>query len=582
MNCSGVRSRVGIALAVATFTLASSAGAASAAPVFSALPAEMSEPRYMPDVATLPNGKVLIAGGYTGEQRLKSAELFDPASGKFETLTAEMAVTNAESATVTLPNGKVLLAGGYNQAEFKARKTAELFNPATSEFEATGELVTPRDAPAAALLPDGKVLIVGGGVGAESLKSAELYDPGTGKFEALSAQMSEPRYSPAAATLPNGDVLVAGGYRNFGAGGVLSSAELYNPESGDFETLSAHLAVPRAEAGYASLSNGEVLIAGGFNFEEKNLKSTELFNPSTMTFERGFDLNVERDGPGAARLQDGRVLIVGGAYGPEGFKYAKSAEIASAGPATATTGAASGIGAGTATLGGSVFSSEAFATAYFQYGTSSAYGSSTTPQFVGQSLSPLPVSASLTGLLPSTAYHFRLVAEDAGGASYGADQTFTTAEAERKPPEAERKPPPAQPVVKPAVTNVSESASRWRGGSRLARISKRKPPVGTTFSFSLNTQARVSFQFVQTVVGRRVSHRCVTKSKRNATRHACRRTVTAGTLTFAGHAGSNKVAFQGRVSSSKRLAPARYSLLITASNAAGRSSPVRLDFAIVK
>ena len=276
-------------------------------------------------------------------------------------------------------------------------------------------------------------------------------------------------------------------------------------------------------------------------------------------------------------LHDGRVLIVGGAFQPregEGFgpyQYLKSAELASTGAPLVVTGAAASVGTSTATLSGSVLSSEAFATAYFQYGTGTAYGAATAAQGVAESLSgPLPVSAGLAGLSPATTYHVRLVAENPGGLTYGADQTFTTAGL-----------PQPSPVL-PAITKATQSASRWREGNRLARISRRKPPIGTTFSVSLNTQSTISFRFVKAITGRKVGHRCVATNRHNARRRACKRTVTAGTLTFGGRAGVNKVVFQGRLSSAKRLRPGRYTVLIAASNAAGRSRPVSLSFTIVR
>jgi hypothetical protein len=59
--------------------------------------------------------------------------------------------------------------------------------------------------------------------------------------------------------------------------------------------------------------------------------------------------------------------------------------------------------------------------------------------------------------------------------------------------------------------------------------------------------------------------------------------VTQGTLTFTAHIGTNKVAFEGRISASKQLKLGRYTLVITATNAAGRSSkPRSLSFTIVK
>ena len=62
-----------------------------------------------------------------------------------------------------------------------------------------------------------------------------------------------------------------------------------------------------------------------------------------------------------------------------------------------------------------------------------------------------------------------------------------------------------------------------------------------------------------------------------------RRTATAGTLTLAGHSGTNRVAFQGRVSAAKKLKPGRYTLGITATNTAGlTSTPKLLSFTIVR
>jgi DNA-binding beta-propeller fold protein YncE len=144
---------------------------------------------------------------------------------------------------------------------------------------------------------------------------------------------------------------------------------------------------------------------------------------------------------------------------------------------------------------------------------------------------------------------------------------------------------PAAPLPAPAIGSARESASKWREGSKLPQISrkKRKPPVGTTFSFSLNEQASVSFTFTQRVAGRKVGRRCLAKSRKNARGRSCTRTVTAGLLSLAGHAGTNKVVFQGRISRSQKLKPGRYTLVITATNAAGaRSAPASLSFTIVK
>jgi hypothetical protein len=144
--------------------------------------------------------------------------------------------------------------------------------------------------------------------------------------------------------------------------------------------------------------------------------------------------------------------------------------------------------------------------------------------------------------------------------------------------------PSPSPASVPTLSGLSESATRWVLGSALPRISrKRKLPVGTTFSFALNTPATVRFDFTQAAAGRKLGRRCVKRSKANARKPTCAIVVTVGTFSFAGHAGTNKVAFQGRLPSSKKLKPGVYTLKITAKNAAGQSStPAKLSFTIVK
>ena len=62
---------------------------------------------------------------------------------------------------------------------------------------------------------------------------------------------------------------------------------------------------------------------------------------------------------------------------------------------------------------------------------------------------------------------------------------------------------------------------------------------------------------------------------------ACNRTVTAGTLSFTGHPGTDKVVFQGHISHSKKLKPGRYRLTVTATSDAEVDSARSLSFTIV-
>jgi sugar lactone lactonase YvrE len=138
-------------------------------------------------------------------------------------------------------------------------------------------------------------------------------------------------------------------------------------------------------------------------------------------------------------------------------------------------------------------------------------------------------------------------------------------------------------IVAPRLTHLAQSHSIWRarskGGARVR--TKRQPPVGTTFFFTLDQPARVSLSFTQRLRGQTVRGRCVAATKANRHRPACSLNVAAAALSFAGHSGVNRLAFQGRVSRSKELAPGRYTILVTATNAAGQRSPAQsLSFTI--
>ena len=94
---------------------------------------------------------------------------------------------------------------------------------------------------------------------------------------------------------------------------------------------------------------------------------------------------------------------------------------------TVITLAATNVMGTTATINGSVNANGSSTTVTFNWGLTAAYGNTVnaSPSIVTGN-TPTPVSASLTGLLPSTTYHFRCVGVNTVGTTYGSDLTFTT------------------------------------------------------------------------------------------------------------------------------------------------------------
>ena len=159
------------------------------------LAGSMSVARSSATATLLLSGKVLIAGGCSPDIGqfpstscpIGSAELYDPATDSFTLLTMNM--PRRGFTATRLPDGRVLLAGGYSgslQDPYVITSTAELYDPATGTFAPTGQMTIGRANQTATLLANGRVLIVGGedisGGLLRSLSSSEIYDPNTGTF----------------------------------------------------------------------------------------------------------------------------------------------------------------------------------------------------------------------------------------------------------------------------------------------------------------------------------------------------------------------------------------------------------------
>jgi hypothetical protein len=137
----------------------------------------LNTPRLGHTATLLPNGKVLVAGGYYGGV-LASAELYDPAYRTW-VYTANMTTPRNGHKATLLPNGTVLVTGGYDSSG--PVSSAEVFDPASETWTTTSPLTTARGDHTATLLPDGDVLAAGGfdSLG-DPLTSAEVYDVGLG------------------------------------------------------------------------------------------------------------------------------------------------------------------------------------------------------------------------------------------------------------------------------------------------------------------------------------------------------------------------------------------------------------------
>jgi hypothetical protein len=249
------------------------------------------------------------ANGPDASETETTSDSRDP--GLFAT-TGGMVVERKGHAAALLQNDEVLIAGGRNADGYLA--SAELYDPASGTFAATGAMSKARYHPTATVLSNGMVFVAGGSIvepdGSSDpsiyLSDAELYDPASGTFSPANVVIF-PRAEPSATLLTNGKVLIAGGY---GGPDASMSASLYDPATAS-STHTGAMSGPRYGHTATLLANGKVLIAGGRNGSGA-APNAELYDPTSGTFSSAGSMTTGRAGCTATLLANGQVLIAGG------------------------------------------------------------------------------------------------------------------------------------------------------------------------------------------------------------------------------------------------------------------------------
>ncbi len=281
----------------------------------------------------LPNGKVLVTGGYDKDNNaLAGAELYNPASKKFRTIRS-MSVARVYHTATLLLNGTVLIAGGSSVSDLTTGTpldSVEIFDPATGVFtpSVTTVINDARFSHSAILLNNGKVLLVCGiGLAGQKLATTELYDPAlaAGNKITSTGSMATPRWLNTISTMADGTILIVGGSSGTISGDVpsatyLASAETYNPLTGTFTTLSSVLIDTRGFHTTTLLTDGTMLVAGGYGLLSttqtgSSLATAEIYTRSgagSFAYTNG-NMLLERTNHTATMLpSSGKVLLIGG------------------------------------------------------------------------------------------------------------------------------------------------------------------------------------------------------------------------------------------------------------------------------
>jgi len=199
-----------------------------------------------------------------------------------------------------LPDGRVLVVGGIVN-HIIAHSTL-IFDPRRDDFVAGPATRFPHAQQGALTLRDGRILIAGGYGG-----GPETYDPRSNSWRA--AGTTSARIRPTMALLPSGSVLLAGGTdlqeRD------LRTASVFHPDSNHW-TVTEPLRAPRNSSVGGLLTDGRVLVAGGEQVNDHLLRTAELYNPKLRSWTPAAPMKIARSGSTSTILQDGTLLVCGG------------------------------------------------------------------------------------------------------------------------------------------------------------------------------------------------------------------------------------------------------------------------------
>lgn len=264
------------------------------------------EPRVGHTATLLDNGAVLIAGGFNGAY-LNSVEIMDPVTHEWQKNDVLRQGRSGHTAT-PLPDGRILFIGGVGDG-WTFLRTAESYEPRTMSSQWVGQLSVPRESHTATLLEDGTVLVVGGHSGRrermEVYAHAERFIPLEGRFQPA-GRLATARHKHDAVRLLDGRVLVIGGADRTDRTWY-ETTEIYDPQTGTFA------AGPRMENARYKIAGTTVVLSNGDALVTSGAASAEILSLNEMRFQRvpGRFPEPYRFAA-AARLADGDVLILGG------------------------------------------------------------------------------------------------------------------------------------------------------------------------------------------------------------------------------------------------------------------------------
>jgi hypothetical protein len=279
----------------------------------------LNKPRKIPATVALADGSAMVIGGVNADDvPFSSTKILSPATRTW-TDGPLLTLARGQVAAAPLGDGRVLVASVVAQEETSQLVTTEIYDPSTRFWESGGE---PLHVYMGSMMPltDGRVLLIG--YAFEWGVWLEIFDPSTETWTPIETPGDPPQsdgfgksWNPQFVALADGGILAVGGFDD--RTGVTARVALYDPRQNQWFDVEP-MPTAKAEAALVRLDDGRVLVIGGYSGphdppNQKGLTAVEVFDPTTNGWTVTGDLLEPRYDAVALALRDGSVLLMGGA-----------------------------------------------------------------------------------------------------------------------------------------------------------------------------------------------------------------------------------------------------------------------------
>ena len=446
--------------------------------------------------------EMVVWGGLAaGPTYLNTGGRYNPSTDSWTATSTTNAPDGRYIHTAVWTGSEMIVWGGWNVGSTYLN-TGGRYNPSTDSWTATSTTNAPAARYYHTAVWTGSEMIVCGGFNGNYLNTGGKYNPSADSWTATSATNAPDGRYAHTAVWSGSEMLVWGGLYCDPNCHVLDTGGRYNP-SADSWTATSSINAPDGRYAHTAAWSGSEMIVWGGSDGISYFNTGGRYNPSTDGWTATSTSNAPDGRYYHTAVWGGSEMIVwggsdGSSYSNTGGRYCAAVPTATPTPtptptathtptptptatATATftptpsptathtptptptptatptptpavtTNAATNVASFSATLNGSLNPRGSTTTVYFQYGLTTSYGS-TTPTQTQTGNTSRNISANISGLMASHTYHFRIVAHNNGGTSYGSDRTFTTLSATGPPV-----------VITNPATNVGRSSAILRG-----------------------------------------------------------------------------------------------------------------------